>query len=414
MRLFSRQKLFSRKQRGQHLPPQFLSPLLPCNQPLRRCPVSREEASHRILITRVGAFGDILMATPLLAALRAAYPKAHLTWLVEHTEAQAIDANPYIDEYIRWDGAYWKRQLRWHKILHGLLRVRRFCDELRRRRYDVFISFQPEEWPWLVQGIHAPVTIGVFDTFRQTDSLVRTSPNTRLYADAYTHDDLPLHRTDQYLLPLRALGLPEPAEKRMSMGFTDDDAAAADQFLQERGLAAGKPFAVLAPMTTWPSRCWPEERYAALGDALARQLGYASVLIGSARPEERSAVARIASQMDSEPIQAAGVLNFRQMAALIARSSVLISGDTGPMHVAAAVGTPSVSLFGPTPVRGRAPFSEGGIALMHPVPCGPCDQKFCPNPPESQLLCLRLISVDEVLAAAAGLLRPAQAGEVMR
>lgn len=407
-------RLFSSKPRGQHLPPQFLAPLLPCRTPLHRCPVKREEASHRILITRVGAFGDILMATPLLAALRMAYPEAHLTWLVEHTEAQAIDANPYIDGYIRWDGAYWKRQLQWHRLLRGLFRVRRFCAELRRRRYDVFISFQPEEWPWLVQGTHAPVTIGVFDTFRQTDSLTRTSPYTRLYTEAYTHDDLPLHRTDQYLLPLRTLGLPEPAEKRMSMGFTEDDAFVADQFLQDRGLAGGKPFVVLAPMTTWPSRCWPEDRYAALGDALALRYGCASVLIGSARPEERSAVARIASQMVSEPIQAAGVLNFRQMAALIARASVLISGDTGPMHVAAAVGTPLVSLFGPTPVLGRAPLAAGGITLMHPVPCGPCDQEFCPNPPESQLLCLRLISVDEVLAAAAGLLRPAQAGMVVQ
>ena len=359
---------------------------------------------------RVGAFGDILMATPLLAALRAAFPDAHLTWIVEHSQNEAIDANPYIDEYIRWDGAYWKRQFHWKRLPIGLLRARRFCAELRRRRYDVFISFQPEEWPWLVRGMNAPVTIGVFDTFRQTDSLTHTSPHTRLYSTAYTHDDLPLHRTDQYLLPLRALGLPDPAEKRMSMGFTAEDAAITDQFLRDQGLAVGRPFVVLAPMTTWPSRCWPGERYAALGDALAGRLGCASVLIGSARPEERESVARVAAQMDSEPIQAAGLLNFRQMAALIAQSSALISGDTGPMHVAAAVGTPSVSLFGPTPVLGRAPLASGSIRLMHPVPCGPCDQKFCPNPPESHLLCMRLISVDEVLEAVARLLRPAGAG----
>jgi len=397
-----------RKPRPRHLPPQFLLPLLPCRVPLRRCPVRREQASHRILITRVGAFGDVLMATPLLAALRAAYPDAHLTWLVEHTEAQAIDANPYIDELIRWDGAYWKRQFRWQRLPLGLLRARRFCGALRRRRYDVFISFQPEEWPWLVRGVDAPVSIGVFDTFRQTDGLARTSPHVRLYSAAYTRDDLPLHRTDQYLLPLRALGLSDPVEKRMSMGFTEEDAAAAGRFLEGHGLAEGRPFVVLAPMTTWPSRCWPEERYAALGDALARRLGCASVLIGSGRPEEREAVARVAARMESGPIQAAGVLDFRQMAALIARSSALISGDTGPMHVAAAVGTPAVSLFGPTPVLGRAPLASGGVTLMHPVPCGPCDQKLCPNPPESHLLCLRLISVDEVFEAVTGLLRLVQ------
>ena len=396
--------------RMRHLPPQFLPPLLPCRAPLHRCPVGRELASRRILITRVGAFGDILMATPLLAALRAAYPDAHLTWLVEHTEVQAIDANPYIDEYIKWDGAYWKRQFRWNRLPLGLLRARRFCAELRRRHYDVFISFQPEELAWLVRGINAPISVGVFDTFQQTDGLKRTSPNVRLYSTAYTHDELPLHRTDQYLLPLRALGLPELPEKRMSMGFTEQDAAAADRFLHGQGLADGRPFVVIAPMTTWPSRCWPGERYAALGDALAQRLGHASVLIGSARPEERRTVADVAARMVSGPIQAAGVLDFRQMAALIARSAALISGDTGPMHVAAAVGTPSVSLFGPTPVLGRAPLTPGGRTLMHPVPCGPCDQKLCPNPPESHMLCMRLIGVDEVLETVTGLLSPAHAG----
>jgi len=395
--------------RMRHLPPQFLPPLPPCRAPLQRCPVGREQASQRILITRLGAFGDILMATPLLAALRAAYPDAHLTWLVEHTEVQAIDANPYIDEYIKWDGAYWKRQFRWQRLLLGLLRARRFCAELRRQRYDVFISFQPEEWPWLIRGVNAPISIGVFDTFQQTDGLKRTSPNVRLYSTAYTCDDLPLHRTDQYLLPLRALGLAGLPEKRMSMGFTAADAAAADRFLRGQGLADGRPFVVVAPMTTWPSRCWPGERYAALGDALARRFGCASVLIGSARPEERRTVADVAAQMESGPIQAAGVLDFRQMAALIARSAVLISGDTGPMHVAAAVGTASVSLFGSTPVLGRAPLTPGGRTLMHPVPCGPCDQKFCPNPPESHMLCMRLIGVDEVLETVTGLLRPARA-----
>ncbi len=76
------------------MPPEFCLPLTPANLAIQRCPVSLEEASHRILIMRTGAFGDILMGTPLLAALRQAYPRAHLTWVVEHKEVQAIDANP--------------------------------------------------------------------------------------------------------------------------------------------------------------------------------------------------------------------------------------------------------------------------------------------------------------------------------
>ena len=85
------------------------------------------------------------------------------------------------------------------------------------------------------------------------------------------------------------------------------------------------------------------------------------------------------------------MLTFRQMAALIARAPALVSGDTGPMHVAAAVGTPFVALFGPTPADGRAPLAGRGTVLLHPVPCGPCDQKVCPNKDEDQMRCMRLI-----------------------
>lgn len=377
-------------------PPEFVLPLLPQNAPVNRCSVSREAASRRILIMRLGAHGDILMGTPLLTALRAAWPDAHLTWIVERKERDSIDAHPLIDEILLWDGAYWKRMLRRGLFPLWLARGLRFRRALRERRYDVFISFQPEEWPLLTRAVNAPMSVGVFDTFRQFQGAQGRSPHTRLYSTAFTEPDLPPHRTDQYLLPLRALGLPEPADKRMSLGYTSEDAQAAAQVL-----GATERFAVLAPMTTWPSRCWPAERYAELGDALARTHGCRIVLIGSAK--ERPQVEAIAAQMKTPPLVAAGALRFREMAALIARACLLVSGDTGPMHVAAALGVPYIALFGPTPVEGRAPLAGRGLSLLHPVPCGPCDQKVCRHVDENERLCLRRISVEEVLAAARSL-----------
>ncbi len=379
---------------------------MPVNDRVQRCPVSREQASHRILIMRAGAFGDILMATPLLSALRLAFPAAHLTWIAEHKEVQAIDANPFIDEYLRWDGSYWKKMLRRGLFPLWLLRALRFQKVLRARRFDVFISFQPEEWPLLIQASGAKMSIGVFDTFRQFENRGETSRHVARYTHSFAEPELPPHRTDQFLLPLRALGLPEPADKQMQMGFTADDAETAETFLRQHGIETGQPFAVLAPMTTWPSRCWPAERYAALGDRLASKIGGPVVLIGSARPTEQEAIAGIMAQMQSRPIRAAGVLSFRQMAALIARASVLVSGDTGPMHVAAAVGTPFVALFGPTPAQGRAPLAGRGEVLQKPVPCGPCDQKLCPNKGADYLLCLKRITVEEAEAATLRVLAP--------
>lgn len=377
-------------------PPEFASPLPPVNFPTRRCSVTREAAFRRVLIMRLGGNGDILMGTPLLHALRDAWPDAHLTWIVETNAREAIDAHPDIDELLLWDSGFFKRLLRRANLPLWLLRAVRLRREMRRRDYDIFISFQPEEWPLLALGSGARVRIGVFDTFRQFNRDAPTSRLTRFYAHAYAHPDLPPHRADQYLLPLRALNLPAPADKQMRMGFTDEDAAFVERFLAERGLTLGA-FVILAPMTTWPSRCWPAERYVELGDRLTEETGAQIVLIGSAG--ERESVEKIANQMQTTPPLACGALTFRQMAALTAGASVVVSGDTGPMHVAAAVGTPFVALFGPTPVAGRAPLAGRGRVLMHPVPCGPCDQKICPNPPETQMLCLRLVSVDEVLTA---------------
>jgi ADP-heptose:LPS heptosyltransferase len=391
------------KRRAPRRPPEFVVPLPACNVPPDRCAVARGHASRRVLIMRTGSHGDVLMATPLLAALRRAEPNIHLTWIVERSEQQAIDANPHVDEILLWDSAWFRSLKKPLRRPFWALRTWAFRRLLRQHHYDAFVSFQPEEWPFLLKAAAAPLTVGVFDTFRQFQQQTQTSPLARLYTHPFTFEALPEHRTDQYLLPLRALHIPVPEDRRMWMGFTAEDQAAVQRFLTENGLAeyghdGQDPLVVIAPMTTWESRCWDGARYARLADALMER-GCRVVMIGSPRDKERAQVEQIVSQMHRPPMTALGCLSFRQMAALIARAACVVSGDTGPMHVAAAVGTPFVSLFGPTPVAGRAPLQGRGITLMHPVPCGPCDQEHCRNVGADALLCLRLITVEEVLEA---------------
>lgn len=376
-------------------PPRFLLPMTPCNLTVNRCPVSREQASKRILIMRIGAFGDILMGTPLLAALRRAYPDAHLTWAAGDLERQAIDANPYIDELLVWEGGYWKRMIRSLNYPFWLARVLAFRRELRRRRYDVFISFQPEEWPLLTLGVGAPISVGIFDTFKRFHGKSRRPYLRRLYTHPFAEGDLPAHRTDQYLLTLKALGLPPAPDEPTSMGYTAEDAAFVGEFLRQRGIE--RDFAAIAPMTTWATRCWPRERFAALGDALAQRHGRQVILIGSAK--ERDALEEVAGRMERPPLVIAGDFSFRQMAALLARASLLVSSDTGPMHVASALGTPQVALFGPTSPSWYGPRSAQARILAHSVPCGPCDRKVCGNTGADYLRCMRLITVEEVLEA---------------
>jgi ADP-heptose:LPS heptosyltransferase len=376
--------------------PEFAPPLDPVNVPVQRCPVAREQASHRVLIFRAGAYGDILMASPLLAALRAAWPDAHLTWMVEAHQCQAIDAHPAIDELILWNSLFWKKMVRRLDGVSWATRAIRFRKRLRARAYDTFVSLQPEEWPLLTDHVGAATRIGIFDAFGEPQGTVRTHPNRRRFTASFAQDDLPPHRTDQYLLALRPLGVPV-AERRMRLGFTTDDAAVVARWLAENGVTDTDHLVVLAPRTTWESKCWPEDRFVALARALGEREGRRIVLIGSG--SERACVARIAAQLPSPPLVASGNLSFRQMAALIARAAVVVSGDTGPMHVAAAVDTPFVALFGPTGPVPLAPIVGRGTVLSHPVPCGPCYHMHCPNVGDDYHRCLRRLTIEEVLAA---------------
>ncbi len=383
-----------------YVPTRFSAPLNPCNLPVSRCTVPRAAASRRILVMRLGAFGDILLATPLLAALREAYPDAHLTWLAGPTEAQAIDASPYVDEVIVWDGAFIRTAWRHTRLYSASSRFASFWSQLRSRRWDVFISLQPEEWPLLIWGSGARQTVGVFNTFARHWGREHNPYYRRFYSQSYSHPDL--HRTEQYLAVLTALGLPKPVAPRLTMGFTEEDKAAAEKLLDAHGIGPSDPVVVLAPSTTWPTKCWPVDRYAPLGDALAKDHGCRIVLIGTA--DEAETLNQIASEMSAPAAIAAGALTFRAAAALIARSRLLVSGDTGPMHVAAAVGTPQVALFGATSPAWYGPRTDRAISLLHEVPCGPCDQKQCSQTGEEYLRCLKGITGEEARAAAARLL----------
>ena len=388
--------------------PKIISPLTPGNYAVQRCPTSRRRAPQRILIVKFGALGDILMTTPLLTALRRSYPNAHLTWLLDRQNLQALDANPFVDEIVLWDGSAWSlmrstRPRNWLKNWFGLqwlLGLVRLKYHLY-RRFDTLISFHPEQG--LMLGAAAPkMSVGVFQSPRQ-EKKDYTSRYTKAYSSRHVNNraiDFPVHQTDTYLLPLDALGLPPATDKQMVMGYTAENAQTIDRLLRERRIGPG--FVVLAPKTTWASKCWPEERWSALGDALASK--HQVVLIGSVM--EKEAIERIAAAMHSPPVNFAGVLSFREAAAMLARASVCVSSDSGPMHLAAAVGTRIVSLFGSTPPARYAPLAGDVRVLLHPVPCAPCMEQVCLNPPESQMVCLRLLTVAEVRDAVLSGLAP--------
>jgi ADP-heptose:LPS heptosyltransferase len=328
----------------------------------------------------------------------------HITWMVERRDREAIDANPYVDESCSLDSKYWKRLTRSGLYPIWAVLALRLRHMILQRQFDTLISFQPEDWPTLTRILGNAVRIGIFDTFREYHGQTRTSRRARLFSRPFVYEEHPPHRVDQYLLPLKALDLPEPTpeQKRLVMGFTETDLRLALEYIDRE--LKGQPFVVVAPLTGWPSRVWPAERFAAVSDLLQERTGHKVVLVSGGGEKDRAVIEEITGRMRHPPSRAVGTFGFRALSALISKAALVLSGDTGPMHIASAFDTPYVALFGPSPIERFAPIVGKGLPMARSVPCGPCHQLECPNQGDDHQLCLKLLTVDDVFAAATSFL----------
>jgi heptosyltransferase-1 len=366
----------------------------PVNLVEDRCRKPLNEAARRILIVRLGAFGDVLMGTPLIKALRLAYPDAWLTWVVEEKTMDVLYANPYLDELLLWHGGEMSGKGGPHRLLSLPFKRAALRRELRKRCFDTFISFQAEELLDLTRSVNARKKIGFFDYFHTSKaSDFERSVAQSLFTDVISKEDHPTHKTQQYLSVLDRLDIERPADLHMDLGFTSEDENSVSDFLVRNGLASNDPYIVFAPLTNWQTRNWPLDRFAQLADALDQKFDVPIVVIGSR--DQAPSIEMIQKKSQRQLIAAAGVFGFRQVAALIHRSMLLVGGDSGPMHAAAAVNTPFVAIFGATPVDVLAPVSNNGLTISRDVSCGPCYQTTCMNA-DHPLLCLDLIEVNDV------------------
>ena len=346
----------------------------------------------RILIIKLWALGDILMATPLLNALLARWPDAQVTWVADTQYAGILENHPLLHELIDVDTGRWRRYLRQGKLIAWLAEARRLHGEMHRRQFDIAINFHPEKW-WMRILADAPVRVGLFGSGKPL-------PTRRLYTLSIAESaGGAAHNTDRYLEIAHALGCP-PAGKAMTMGETPDEAPFWDEFCRSRAIDRNRPVVVLAPFATTENRVWETDRLASLADWLQSECG-ASVIL-SAGPKDGPAARQIAGLMTGKPPIIAEGLTLRQYVAVLRGADLVICGDSSPMHMAGALGTPYVALFGPTPVAGRAPLAGRGIALAKPLPCAPCDRSGCRNPVFRE--CLKLITLADVQAAVLTLL----------
>jgi len=339
----------------------------------------------RILIRAVNWVGDTVLCYPAVQRLKARFPRSHLAVLVRDHLGDLWKTCPYVDEVIPF-----RQKRSWDGVREDL----RLGSLLRKKKFDLAVVF-PRSFRSAYQMYLAriPIRIGYRDEWRSY-FLTRRIPRTgellrnhrvhyyRRLVDAFDRGGTgtDARRTD---------GQPEAPH----IFLREEDRAWAREKLNALGMLDGRPLIGMNPGATYGlAKCWPADRFGELGKRLAYQ-GKASVLL-LGKEEEGFITQAILRQIGERGADLSGKTGLLQLAAVLEHCQLLVTNDTGTMHVAAAVGTPVAAIFGPTDPVTTGPWGERHAVIRKEADCSPCLKRVCPK----DHACMQKVTVDEVEA----------------
>jgi lipopolysaccharide heptosyltransferase II len=331
-------------------------------------------APERVLVVRLGAIGDVTNALVLAGALRARFPGIFLGWAVHPLAAPLVQDHPALDRVHVWVRG------------KGARAFRRLLAELRAERYGLAVDLQRILKSALLARLSgAPRVLG-FDRARAKElSWLFTS-------ERLEPADRGRHMVLQYLEFATRLGA-EPGAARHELARD----AGAEAWAEARVAALGGPPVLVNLGASKLANRWPPAHFGRLARALAEDPGAPVCLTGG--PADRPAAEEARRAAGAGVRDLVGATTLPQLVALCRRARLFVGCDTGPMHVAAAVGTPVVALFGPADPRRTGPWGTGHVVLREPPPCAPCNRKTCNQPRHA---CMEDLTVERVVEAVRG------------
>ncbi len=297
--------------------------------------------SPRILIVRLSAIGDVIHTMPVACALRERFPQAMLSWVVEDRAAELLRGHEAIDDLI--------------VVPHGWLKSPRMIWQLRRRlrssRFDVALD---------AQGLtKSAVAAWLSGCKRRIGFGGRWGREFTPWLNTEFVDAADRHAVMRCLALLEPLGISKPTV-RFQVPRRQEDVAVVEGLLRQIGL--GESLAVIAVGAGWPSKLWPAERFAAVAAFLGRDWSLPSLVVwGNAEERGRAAEVAVGSHGHA---RVAPKMTLSQLGVLAERAKLFVGSDTGPLHLAAAVGTPCVGLYGPWPAEKHGPFGPQHVVLQ--------------------------------------------------
>jgi heptosyltransferase-3 len=346
----------------------------------------------RVLVVKLRHHGDVLLSSPVFSVLKSRAPHLEIDALVYEDTREMLSGHPSITEIFgiarEWRSLGPARRAR---------REWRLFQALRSRRYDLLVHLtEHPRGAWLARALGCRYAVA--PSYRD---------RSRFWRSSFTHRfALPLggrrHMVEWNLDALRRIGVqPAPAERALVLVAGAAAQAQAAALLAAEGVAGGG-FVHLHPASRWSFKCWPAARNAALIDALG-QRGERVVVTAGPDRAERAFVRDIVSRCRTAPVDLAGKLSLKALAALTAQAKVFVGVDSAPMHIACAMGTPVVALFGPSGELDWGPWSQRSMVVASDRhPCRPCGIDGCGGGKLSD--CLVSLPEARVLAAVDALL----------
>lgn len=336
----------------------------------------------KILIVKLSAIGDVVHSLPVLYALRQRFPSAHIAWLVEEAASSLLMGHPLLDRVIISKRKTWLNNiLKPGRRKQALNEIKAFVRNLRDTEYDIVLD------------LHALLKSGLLIWLSRSNRKVGYTKGDEgssvFLNERITPYDLDKHAVLRYMNLAEYIGA-EPNGYHFPIPISDTDKIRVNDLLEETEVRGS--FIVINPVAKWGTKLWDTGKFASLADRCIREFHLPIVFTGS--KDDREEVRSIMDQMHERAIDFCGKTNLRELAYLYGLSSVMITTDTGPMHIGAAVNARVVALFGPTAPWRTGPFGDGHLVIRKDLSCSPCFKRRCDN-----RRCMLGITADEVFEA---------------
>lgn len=348
----------------------------------------------KILIIKLDHIGDVLFTIPAIKALKERLPWVRITMVVGSWSKEAIKNCPYVDEILIFDAYWFRRDTAGRRIKEDFYNCFKFLRLLRKKKYDLAINFRyrynahQDSLFLSLTGARYKLGYNIWNR----GFLVTY----KVYYDARKVK----HEVERNLDILRIIGV-DNLNPKLEMWLSSSEQDYAGKFLEQYGVSGQDTLIGIHPGVWCSARRWPKERFAQTADLLVERLNARVIIFGTS--DETEQVNELISLIQTKPINACGRTGLGELAALIKRCKVFLGNNSGPIHIAAAMGTPVVDIFSGTDLSEQwGPFGVDNIVLEREVSCKPCGRQECPRPNHD---CMELITVDEVAQAVELLVR---------